>query len=1027
MKRQTKKNKMKENKKYPYKQGGKDRCKKILGLLLVLMFGIVFLVGTISAEELLTFDNIKLYDDVTQTVTIVNTFGIGRDIVDIKLNTPINNVVRAGYGKVAEFDINLYDDIYTGAFDKMEFYDLGKDWEKIDRQFDYKYKTIEEIEIIEKNGTRIEYKEVWKDLSLETLTKGNITIGIFTDVQMGDYVEWIPTLFGKEIDEWATFIQAETTGVALTSTSAVIGKAGQIVEVNQTINISAIKVATGSESTYVYVQSQYATGFLGNASVVGGVANFTPQIELTTGNHYYLLAGAEGVSHAIYYATTSGFPFDTGYLNWFMGVTEAGANATSYVREIDVVWLDTGISTENIAIDLLSPINNANLTDSTPTLSSNVTNSSVFIENVTVNVYNASGNIFTETNTSGIPFIYNFTTSTLIDGSYKWNVTAYGNSSIAYSSSTYNFTIDTIIPQINISAPTTNQNFKYLVYGNNITLNVTITDVRLQTCWYDYNSTNTTFSCSTGVLSENNLTITNQTSIMVWANDSSGEINSSSVSWTFDLFDFDEYSYTTPALEVSINAFSNKFQTKDSLSSSYLEYNNTNYSTSIVSQGEKIYLLSYSPTAPTVGADTNISWNFWVNNINATEKNQTVTNLLGDDCTTYSTPILNFTLYDEENINTRLSNTTITYSLTFSNTIGTNTIFKVNGTTGTNPLAICLNSSIYGINLSLTGTMKFFANTSTTDYIIRYYNFLNNTLTNETSPRNISLYSLNSTKPLPFLLTFRDSDSALAPNILVKVQRQYLKINDFLTIEIPITDTSGQTILNLIRNTEVYNLIMINSYGEIVAAFNNIVAFCQDYTIGSCSIDLSASGEGDITYDYDTDVGISYVLSYSNSSKLVSLNFNSLTDSNKKVDLVVISQNQFENQSICTDTLTASSGTLSCDVSSALGTNQILFSRISVDDNLIATETLYTNPSLPSKGGVFGKSGFFLAFLFILFLILLVADDKQVLVISLGIGWVVIISLGLVKGALIGGASGGIWLIITIFIFLWKLKEEAKL
>jgi hypothetical protein len=51
-------------------------------------------------------------------------------------------------------------------------------------------------------------------------------------------------------------------------------------------------------------------------------------------------------------------------------------------------------------------------------------------------------------------------------------------------------------------------------------------------------------------------------------------------------------------------------------------------------------------------------------------------------------------------------------------------------------------------------------------------------------------------------------------------------------------------------------------------------------------------------------------------------------------------------------------------------------------------------------------------------------EDKQTLVIMLVIGWAVILSFGLIKGALIGLSSAGIWLIVTAVIFLWKLKKE---
>jgi len=191
--------------------------------LLILMFVCILLVGTVSALDFLP---VKQYDDVTQTVTIVNTLGLGRDISTIQLNTPLEMRVGAGYQKVAEFEIDLFDDTYTDAFEKMDFYNLNNEWQKIERSFDYKYKTTELIDVNDYkevcsldlkslNGTKIcenvivgthqEEKEVWKDFETKTLIKGKVTIGIFTEVQVGDKVEWIPTLFGKTINEFASW------------------------------------------------------------------------------------------------------------------------------------------------------------------------------------------------------------------------------------------------------------------------------------------------------------------------------------------------------------------------------------------------------------------------------------------------------------------------------------------------------------------------------------------------------------------------------------------------------------------------------------------------------------------------------------------------------------------------------------------------------------------------------------------------------------------------------------------------------
>ena len=39
----------------------------------------------------------------------------------------------------------------------------------------------------------------------QELPKGKLRIGVFTSVYFGDNIEWIPTLFGVRINEWAVF------------------------------------------------------------------------------------------------------------------------------------------------------------------------------------------------------------------------------------------------------------------------------------------------------------------------------------------------------------------------------------------------------------------------------------------------------------------------------------------------------------------------------------------------------------------------------------------------------------------------------------------------------------------------------------------------------------------------------------------------------------------------------------------------------------------------------------------------------
>ncbi len=203
---------------------------------LILLFFVVLLVGTITAAE---WDNVKSYNEDTKTVTIENAFGlplIGYDIVTIKLNTPLDYRVPLGYQKVAEFEINTFTN-YSNAFKELELFDKKDDDKKFTRDYDYKILSYETVIVDDwktecsntwnetndsfsnnciriKTGTHEEQKEVWTDLGLSDFKEGEIkTIGIFTNVEIGDRVEWIPNLFGVRIDEWATWTEDLNVGI----------------------------------------------------------------------------------------------------------------------------------------------------------------------------------------------------------------------------------------------------------------------------------------------------------------------------------------------------------------------------------------------------------------------------------------------------------------------------------------------------------------------------------------------------------------------------------------------------------------------------------------------------------------------------------------------------------------------------------------------------------------------------------------------------------------------------------------------
>ena len=197
----------------------KNTSYKALGLIILVSVMILFNSFFVSAD----FLSVKNYDAQNKEVTITNFLGLGSQIADVTLDTPIVNVVPMGYQEVAEFTLDTTS--YTNALQKIDFYNENNQNSTIqDKQFDYKYKAVEQVPYTDyrtvwDNSTpdsqpqQIAYTDyynetVWKDFDPSNVDEGIYTIGIFTDVGYGDKVEWIPTFYGKKISEWASYVQS---------------------------------------------------------------------------------------------------------------------------------------------------------------------------------------------------------------------------------------------------------------------------------------------------------------------------------------------------------------------------------------------------------------------------------------------------------------------------------------------------------------------------------------------------------------------------------------------------------------------------------------------------------------------------------------------------------------------------------------------------------------------------------------------------------------------------------------------------
>jgi len=158
----------------------------------------------------------------------------------------------------------------------------------------------------------------------------------------------------------------------------------------------------------------------------------------------------------------------------------------------------------------------------------NISIAEINFKNATASLFNSSGPVnFTQIAESGEHFI-NWTS--LADGMYYYNVTAYDMAGNMNYTKARMITLDTTKPNLEIIAP---ENTTY----NSIyrALNYTAEDKNLNAVWYEYNETNRTPAIGQTGLNPLFTALDNrQSTLTLYANDTLGHISSASVTFTVD-------------------------------------------------------------------------------------------------------------------------------------------------------------------------------------------------------------------------------------------------------------------------------------------------------------------------------------------------------------------------------------------------------------------------------------------------------------------------------------------------------------
>ena len=572
---------------------------------------------------------------------------------------------------------------------------------------------------------------------------------------------------------------------------------------------------------------------------------------------------------------------------------------------------------ERININLISPENNTNFSTQTNNFVANVKNSSSEILIVNVSLY--INGIINQTNTSGIQGIYNFS-ETLSDGNYNWTIKSFGDNSIEFNATngTLFFTIDTTLPAITLTSPI-GQIGSHII-GNPLFLNWTISDLNLDSCWYDYDNSNTTVTCNDNTTTFN--TVEGEQNLTFYANDTFGNENFKVTSWT--------YAFLETGVEFNFNASETSDQnfeiniTTDiivlSISAS-LTYNGTNH-TSTASCTSGNCTISNEIDIPLVisGEFENKSffWNLEIFNgsssslLTTSTRIQNVSRIHLESCdATFPTQTLNFTTYDEQTLD-RI--TPFSFDGFFEFWTGGGSVIR-NNSIAENATAVelCLSPNI----TIKTDSIIDYDASILTNYTNRFYYFDDKEIDN--SSEDVFMYLLQASASTSFILKVQDDSLLPVADAIIEIHRWYSGEGIFRIVQVSKTDDNGKSIGFFETETVDYKFI-IKKNGVILLETGKqkvvpeVSPFTLTFNIG-VPLEEPWQSQNEIS-------NLNSTLTWNDTSGFVTYIYIDNSGNLTLVRLLVIKEslvNSTANSVICNDTSTLTSATLSCNVGSTNG------------------------------------------------------------------------------------------------------------
>ena len=614
-----------------------------------------------------------------------------------------------------------------------------------------------------------------------------------------------------------------------------------------------------------------------------------------------------GLNNSLYNFQYTGLT--NGAHNWSLLATDNSSQTTESTRTFNV-------SVTAPVVTLQSPVTQYNITSQTNSFIGFVTSPDTLVN---VSLVQNGTTITATTNTTGLNNTNYTFSGTFPEGSHTWNVIACDAQNDCGSGTTRTINIDTTSPTINITLPTAVSS--YAESGQNETLNWTIYDANLNSCWYEYGGVNTSVTCSANTTL---FTLGSGRSINFWGNDTFGNLAGSSRTWSYTLF-LNSISYASEVYETSTatHILNLSYDTSTLAVTAFLEYDSINYSaTKAVETNGAVFTREFDIPIGGVTGSKNFTWFMEVTegvtqNSSTRQYNQTINEIYLGLCNVNQTIAgVNFTYYDED-LGTIINGTNAPtdFEGTFRYWVGSGDTYKnysiSNLSVSNVTYEFCINpsnNSVYQIHTDLDLII------GADGYNPNSYYLRNATLTNDTN--YINLYLLNESLGQKFFFTSYVGVTPLA-DATITITKYFEGEGVYKAVGIALTDSSG-AFTQYLELDKSYQFSAVQD-GEYIGVVEK-TSIC---TSAPCELTLQYNEGGESPFAGYFEViaeSVTGSLYFNQTTKMVMSSFTDITGTANYFRLLVSKTSLNETSLVVCDTTSyTTAGSITCNMTGYVG------------------------------------------------------------------------------------------------------------